>query len=256
MDEAKNFVYSFFVDNYLFLIEKLLSIEIVNRFCLSIKFWVSCVFLLIVEVGTAAQVENRVLIQSVAMVGQQILTSREVRAMILLDAALNDRTLNKRTGSPGFETLLGRVSAEDVNGEIIELILSQEAEVFAFNQLAPGELALKLEKIKKIIKVQEDWQRLELSENEISRLLRRKLLAKGYLNFKTTTMTSQVSDSEALAYFEKNKVKFVGLPFDQMKSNIKNFLTQQQLQERLNSYFEAMKRKYKVRNILSEQVME
>ena len=206
-----------------------------------------------------ASSSDKILTQSVALIGKQVLTSREVRALTMLDAALNEQLpgkMNHSLADSGLETLLGKVSVEDVNAEIFDVILNQEAEAFAFNQLSSVELGQKLEKVKKALKSQENWTKLDMSESETSRLLRMKIIAKSYLSFKTTTMTSQISDSEALAYFEKNKVKFSGLPFEQMKANIKNFLTQQQLQDRLKSYFDAMKRKYKARNILSEQSVD
>ncbi|MNY60610.1 hypothetical protein D3C86_1971860 [compost metagenome] len=63
-------------------------------------------------------------------------------------------------------------------------------------------------------------------------------------------MVGIITDQEAQAYYDKNRIKFGSMPFSNFKENIKTFLAQQQLEERLRSWFEVIKRKYKVRNLL------
>lgn len=125
--------------------------------------------------------------------------------------------------------------------------MASEAENFAVSVEAGSEADLQLQKIEKQLAARADWRRLEMSSEDLRRLYRQKLTAKNFIRLKTESMTGVISDAEAQAYFEKNRVKFGTLPFASFKDNIKSFLTQQQLEERLRSWFEIIRRKSRVR---------
>ena len=57
----------------------------------------------------------------------------------------------------------------------------------------------------------------------------------------------RVTEHDVKNYYEKNRLKFGNTPLVQVKPQIKDFLSQELLQERLKDWFEILKRKYRVK---------
>ncbi len=191
--------------------------------------------------------------QSVGQVGDRIVTSREVQIAAVLDRILFP-SKDKITGG-AWEVRLGDPGMmNEVTAVLLEVVVYKEAETFFVAKVTDDQLQQALHKVEKVVEGKSYWQSLEVTPAELKRFVLQKLTAKAFIQFKTSTMVGIVSDSEALAYYEKNRLKFGDVPFATFKDTIKNVLAQQQLEERTRTWFELTKRKYKVRNILAENI--
>lgn len=205
------------------------------------------VFLGFASVALAAPV---VISETVGQVSGEVLTSREVQISVVLNHIL----FPSKDSKPGLVEI--HLKDPNLNNEVTALLLEHvvalEAENFSVAQVSEADLQQNLRKVEKAVEGKPYWQALEVGQDELKRFVLQKLTTKAFIQFKTNSMAGTISDAEALAYFEKNRIKFGDLPFENFKDNIKTFLSQQQLEERSRAWFEIIKRKYKVRNILSE----
>jgi len=85
-------------------------------------------------------------------------------------------------------------------------------------------------------------------------MVSRKLRANRFIKYKSNSSYVQVSDEEAREYFEKNRLKFGTLDYDNFKNNIKKFLSKKNAEDRLRDWLEVLKKKHKVKNILAENM--
>lgn len=192
--------------------------------------------------------ENEVLIsQVVGVAGDQIVTSREVQIVNLLEKAMastNEELKVISIEDPKFNLEITQV--------LLEIVVMNESLVFEMNQIKEDEFKEEQQSVMKKLNTSSEWKKLQVSSVELEKFLRRKKIAKRFIKVKSDSMKGFISDQEAKEYFEKNRLKFGQVPFAQFKENIKAFLAQQQLEERLTSWFEVIKKKYKVRNYHSE----
>lgn len=188
--------------------------------------------------------------QTVGQVAEHVVTSREVQISMVIENILFPP--KKPLGGlyeirPGQEEFRSAVTSV-----LLESVVALEAENFNVANISDEELGAALAKVEKATSGKDYWGALEVSPAELHKFTLRKLTAKSFLKFKTNSMTGIITDQEAQAYYDKNRVKFGSLPFSSFKENIKSFLAQQQLEERIRSWFEVIRRKYKVRNFISE----
>lgn len=192
--------------------------------------------------------------QSVGQVGDRVVTSREVQISAVLDRILFP-SKDGKGGNGLYEVRLGDSKMmNEVTALLLEVVVDREAESFSVATITQEQVQQALRKIEKAVEGKPYWQSLQVSPAELKRFVTQKLTAKTFIQFKTNSMVGIVSDSEALAYYEKNRLKFGDVPFASFSNNIKTFLAQQQLEERTRAWFEIIKRKYKVRNILAENL--
>lgn len=183
--------------------------------------------------------------ESVGQVGEYVITAREVQISAAIDQVIAGKTpsgLEIRTEESDFRNAVANV--------LLEVVVAMEAENFNVGTVAPDELNGALSRIDKSLSGKSFWTRLEATPDEVKKFTARKLVAKNFLKFKSNSMVGIITDQEAQAYYDKNRIKFGSMPFASFKENIKTYLAQQQLEERLRSWFEVIKRKYKVRNLL------
>lgn len=194
-------------------------------------------------------VQAAIISETVGQVADHVVTSREVQISSVIESVLfpgKDKTVQiteLNPGHPEFRAALTNV--------LLETVVSLEAENFNVTTLTEADLAAAVAKIERAVAGKKAWTKLEVSEAELRKFTQRKISSKDFLKFKTNSMSGIITDQEALAYYEKNRVKFGGTSFESFKDNIKSFLAQQQLEEGLRSWFEVIKRKYKVRNFLA-----
>lgn len=192
--------------------------------------------------------------QSVGQVGDRVITSREVQISAVLDRILFPGKASKGAGTIFEIRLRDPGMVNEVTAVLLEVVVHREAESFLVAKVSEEQLQETLRTVEKAVEGKSYWRALEVGDGELKRYILQKLTAKAFVQFKTNSMVGIVSDTEALAYYEKNRLKFGDLPFASFKENIKGFLVQQQLEERTRSWFEIIKRKYKVRNILAENL--
>lgn len=184
--------------------------------------------------------------ESVGQAGEYVITSREVQISSAIEDVLYSEKsvslLEVRTDQANYRNAVANV--------LLEVVVAMEAENFNVGTVPADELSKALNKIEKTLGGKPFWTRLEVNSAELQRFTSRKLVAKSFLKFKSNSMVGIITDQEAQSYYDKNRIKFGSMPFSNFKENIKTFLAQQQLEERLRSWFEVIKRKYKVRNLL------
>lgn len=212
---------------------------------LSVKTLVLVFFVFIL--GTRAQAET-IVSESVGQAGDHVLTSREVQISSVIErilypgknATTDGKLFEVRSGDPHFST--------EVTALLLETIVAMEAETFNVGQVTEADSKAALTKVEKAVKDKAYWNQLEVSSLELKKRIEQKILSKNFIKFKTESMSSLITDQEAQSYFDKNRSKFGNMAFVSFKDNIKVFLAQQQLQDRLRTWFEVIKRKYKARN--------
>jgi len=181
--------------------------------------------------------------KTVVTLGDDVITTRQILIEQWVHFALSEAA--DKSVSPPAEV----VTESQINVFVVDWIVEKEA--LNLNVSLPKDLDVekKLENVEAQLKKRSEWVSLSASSAELREAVRRQMISKDFLKFKMESLTSAVSDQEAQVYFEKNRSKFSGQSFSVFKENIKVFLVQQQLQDRLKAWFDALKRKYKVRNL-------
>lgn len=189
--------------------------------------------------------------QTVGQVADYVLTSREVQIVTVIEGVLFPASgvppktpVEVRPGMPSFRS--------SVTNVVLEAVVAMEAENFNVSNLSGEEIAAAVSKVEKATAGKAYWNELEVSSQELKRFVTRKLMAKSFLKFKTSSMAGIITDQEAQDYYERNRVKFGSSTFENFKENIKTYLAQQQLEERIRAWFEVIKRKYRVRTFVVE----
>jgi hypothetical protein len=197
-------------------------------------------------VKKAANGESVLISKIVGTAADQVVTSREVQIVNLLEKGLiSDKNLNLVSpDDTRFNVEVGQV--------LLEIVVQTESNLFEFDQINDQDFKASVETINKNLGPSKEWKNLQVSNPELERFLKRKLVAKRFIKVKSDSMKGFITDSEAKDYFDKNRLKFGQVPFVQFKENIKTFLSQQQLEERLKAWFEITKKKYKVKNYTNE----
>ena len=204
---------------------------------------------LIVLLAFFSLAATHVVSQSVGQVGDRVVTSREVQISAAIDRVL----FPQKEKAQSFDLKLGDPTmVNEVTAVLSEIVVHREADNFSVARVTEDQVQEAMRKVEKAMEGRATWQSLEVSAVELKKFVAQKLSAKEFIRFKTSSMVGVISDSEALAYYEKNRLKFGELSFSGFKENVKSFLGQQQLEERTRAWFEIIKRKYKVRNILAE----
>lgn len=181
--------------------------------------------------------------QTVGQADDVVITSREVVLVGMVDNALSGTKKNSpEAGDKGFK--------EVVNAVLLDVIVAKEADSFNVVEIADSSVLSGQGAVEKMYKNSSQWKKLEPTPEEIKMLVARKIKAREFLTFKTNSLRPTISDQEARVYFERNRSKFSGHSFETFQDNIKVMLTQQQLENRLKSWFEVIRRKYKVRNFI------
>lgn len=185
----------------------------------------------------------------VGEVGEQFVTSREVR----LNAAIEQAFREKPATEKGYA--IPDPSERSFAGETSK-VLDEWAVYFEAKSLGSGGVS-KSEVSRVVGLVQErwnshaGWSSLEVGAEELRQMIERKLMAEDFQKLKSDPALSPISDEEALSYYKKNRMRFGTLPFSSFKENIKQFLVKSQVERRLSEWHEVLRRKYKTRNFIS-----
>ncbi len=190
--------------------------------------------------------------ETVGRAGDYVITSREVKISTFLEKALFLAKPEAISDLQAENLLKDEALLQGaITSVLLEVVVALEAESFAVSAVPEKDIQDAVLKAQVLFAGKAYWVQLEVSDAELVSCIKRKFTAKSFLKFKTSSMNSIITDQEAEAYYEKNKMKFGAVPFSSFKDNIKSFLGQQQLEDRLRSWFEVIKRKHKVRNLIS-----
>lgn len=206
------------------------------------------IFLFILTISSLASAATLVS-ETVGQVSDRVVTSREVQISMAIGSVLfpDEKGNAQDELRPGLAQF-----SKAVTQVLLELVVVLEAENFNVATVSEVDLKEALAKVEKGLSGKSLWNRIEPSAAEIKNITSRKLIAKSFLKFKTNSMAGIITDQEALAYYNENRAKFGNSSFEDFRENIKTFLAQQQLEERLRSWFEVIKRKYKVRSLVAD----
>lgn len=185
----------------------------------------------------------------VGMVRGHVLTSREVRIQNLLEIALFEKSPQSKLTSPSLDST---AFAKMVQDSLQESVVALEAQNFNVVQLAPEEFEEAKQKALRVLKSAEAWKELRVSGPELDKGIQRKLQAKKFVQFRAQSSVLPVTDSEAQKYFNENRLKFGNLPFENLKENIKSYLSRAQVEKRLKDWYDVLQNKYQVKNLIAE----
>lgn len=145
-----------------------------------------------------------------------------------------------------------RVFYDQVEKLILEYLVSEESKNFSTVRLSDEEFQQGVKRVPEALFRSSAWKSVEPAQGEWKEILRRKLQAGKFIQFRAQSSVIPVSDVEAKRYFDENRMKFGNLPFEQFKENIKVFLRRSQVEQRLKDWYDVLRSKYKSRNYLSE----
>ena len=186
-------------------------------------------------------------LKTVGQVADQVITSRTVQ----INAGL-EQALYKRKGKVEIPKMDSMAFKKEVSTTLLETTVFMESRNFKLAQVKASEVnKASADALKKLARVPA-WKALEVQAPEVRKAILRKLRAKKFIRFKADSSVVPVTNSEAREYFDKNRLKFGDLPFENFKENIKAYLSRQQVEQRLRDWFEVLQNKYNVKNALSE----
>lgn len=189
---------------------------------------------------------DRVVLKTVGQVGAEVITSRSVQIHSAVEQALFIK--DKKLIVPAIDSAAFK---KETTGLLLEIVVFLESQNFNNVKISTKEVRQAIEAAEKVARKSTDWKRLQVTKVELKTFVKRKLRAKKFIRFKADSSVVPITQSEAKDYFEKNRLKFGDLPFDNFQENIKAFLTRQQVEQRLRDWFEVLQNKYKVQNYLS-----
>lgn len=178
--------------------------------------------------------------QTVGVAGGRVYTSREVALSVLMDKLIDGKV------EPALPKAGTAPESRAVGHVLLEAAVAREAEAFALESAATDAEAWAA-KTRSWLEARPEGRALGFSADEVLRLAREKARARGFIRLKSESMKGLVTEAEAEAYFEQNRVKFGQMPFATFRENIVSFLSQQRMEERLRSWFEILRRKHRVR---------
>ena len=176
-------------------------------------------FVFVASTSNSATNVNRVVTKVVGEAKDQFITSREVQINEAVESALGSKGDGKalqfaEIGHENFPT--------KVNDVLTEWVVYFEAQSFSADTVPKTAIEDAAQRVEKATANSAAWKRLEVSKSELEEVLKRKLSAKSFIRLKTESSLMPVTDSEAQAYFKKNRLKFGNLPFTSFRESIKS----------------------------------
>lgn len=190
----------------------------------------------------------------VGSVNSTIVTNRDVEASHLVDRALYNygRFTPIVLGTEEFANALNRL--------LIERIVWEEANTFGVATVSNSEVDQTFTQIRSRLfadkKAKALWQKLGLNEAKVKEMILRKLRANRFIKYKSNSSFVAVSDDEARDYFNKNRLKFGTTSFESFKPGIKKYLGRKNAEDRLREWFEILRKKHKVKNLVGGQSLQ
>lgn len=208
-------------------------------------------FLLMVHPVPAAFAAPETVNASVGQVGAHVVTARQVWISNYFERwALARRSTDPKLRQPRADwkpPLGSEAFTQAASSLMLEVMVSMEAENFSVAQVDESQVRPEVQEFLKAMSSNPEWLRLEVGEREAEKFIERKKRAQSFLRFKTDSAGVVVTDAEAKAYYDQNRLKFGNLPFSQFKEGIRDVLSRQILEDRLKDWFEILRRKYRVR---------
>ncbi len=215
--------------------------KLFGQFAIVSFFAVSLVF------GNAAHAKTAFKNQSVGQMADQVLTLR---------GALLSLELNRWQSSEGgaVASLPKQITPQEVSAVLVEKVVALEAGTYDLTEVDSAVVKKESDKLWNQLQGKDLQKRFDYSREEVVAGIKEKIIYQRFIEFKGQSMRSIVTDAEAKSYFDKNRMKFGNVAFENYKAQVVTFLERQQSQERMRSWFEILKRKYQVRLLIKEPV--
>lgn len=199
--------------------------------------------MILISVLGRANVKDQLISESVGSIRQEILTLREA----VMSSFAEKPIANTLLSVP--QTKEEKIQA--VNTLLLDRMVEAEALNLGFKDIDAKEvfrIVLSLEKELSGASI----KAYRFQVDELKTMVERKLIVRNFLKSKTESFVSLLSEQDLQSYYDKNRLRFGSMPLIQMKENIRAYLSQKQKEERLVSWIEVLKRKYKAKNYLIE----
>lgn len=189
-----------------------------------------------------AQGSKKILSQTVGTSAFQVVTSRDVKASVILNQVLKNST------PENYQDL----SANDIDRTLFELAVFRESESLSAVKLADSEIDRLISEIRPQLQKRSDWKGLEPTDVETRAWLLRKKVAMTYFDLKVNSLLGIVTDEEIQSYFDRNRIKFGSTDLESQKNSIRIFLQKENQKQRIQDWVSALRVKYQIRNDLGK----
>jgi hypothetical protein len=208
------------------------------------KFLPLCFFALTISSLVQAEVISR----AVARFGSEVITSRQVIMSQVIDSYLRNETKVNilRPDEEGF--------SEKTTELVLDYIVFLESESFAVGDEEVKSLQPKIPVLMKSLSASKELEKFRFTQAEVEKLLRIKTKARRFLEIKSQSQPSQISDQKAKEYFDQHRAKFSGASFVDIRDNIKIYLQKIENEAKLKDWFEVLKRKFKLKYLNQEAI--
>ncbi|RME18510.1 MAG: hypothetical protein D6797_00275 [Bdellovibrio sp.] len=188
--------------------------------------------------------------QSVGKLKGHVVTLREVQINYAVEQALYSKP-QKKSKIQIIQITDPRFSKE-VTAVLMEWAIFLEAKNFrdSWEEASDKEIVKAMNFVLPRLLSTKGWKKLGVRTFELKQTLKRKLIAKAFIRFKLKASMVPITEDEAQKYYEENKNKFGGAPYERFADSIKEFLKKQQRDQRLKDWFEVLQTKYKVENFM------
>lgn len=197
----------------------------------------------------SSQSQAEVVSASAGSVAGQVMTLRD----ILLNSLLEDILYRKKHSELSLKNYKNKNFNREAAAVLLEQAIWLESKGFPVATTTEAQFRQAKKQVlaaSKKAPYARVWKSLAPTDSELTEELRQKLSAKKLLAFKVDSAKVPVSDDEAQSYYKNNKFKFEKLPFENFRDNIKDFLSQRQVEDRLKEWFEVLRLKYRIDNQL------
>ncbi|MBX7231115.1 MAG: hypothetical protein K1X29_03415 [Bdellovibrionales bacterium] len=187
---------------------------------------------------------------SVAQVDKHIVTSREVKISFAIDQVFNK----------SFNFVIPEVHTDVfyalVNKHVTEWSVYLEA--LSLQEIKPDSVELQkwVQKVETQLKKNKSWQELQVSQAELKEFLTQKLMSQKMIRFREQSYVTPISELDVQKYYETFKKNFAKMSLDKAKEDIKKILTNQQIQKRVQDWYEVLRAKYQARQNPNEKTSE
>jgi hypothetical protein len=185
----------------------------------------------------------------VGLVRGQVVTSREVQIQNLLETALSDKDAAAHIKLLAVDSKAFSKATQDT---LLETVVALEAQNFNVVQVSAEDTRDPEKRAQRVLRTNKAWIQMQVSRREFETALKRKVQAKKFVQFRAQSSVLPVTDAEALRYFNENRLKYDNLPFENLKENIKSYLSRTQVDRRLKDWYDVLMSKYQVKNLIAE----
>lgn len=181
----------------------------------------------------SSSLSAKVLVKTIGQVKSHVITSREL--------SIHEKV--KKNLGDSFESFQADSSFEQV---IKEWLLYLEAIAFYNTKISEQEVKLKKQTLLGKLKSEEGWSQLQVTDQELTEKVRRRLEAERLYTFKKKASVLPVSLGEVETEYTQNRVRYGALSFEEAKPQIQKNKVRENLQRRLKQWFRVLEKKYKV----------